>query len=104
MASASGQKVSRQNLRDSELREGYVEDIDAKAPSVVSLTTTLSGHAITAFLQLVTNFRGLGGGFHCLNYNIMEGTVRRGSTTTEDHCICKSTKGYGDLKDLPTIA
>jgi hypothetical protein len=69
----------------------------------VSLTTTLSGHAVTAFLQLVTDFRGSGGGFHCLNYNIMEGTVRWGSTTMDEHCICKSVKGYGDMKDLPTL-
>lgn len=81
-----------------------MEDIDAKAPAVVSLTTALSGHAVTAFLQLVTDFRGPSGGFHCLNYNIMEGTVRRGSTTTDEHCICKSAKGYGDMKDLPTVA
>lgn len=91
------------DLRDSELREGYVENIDAKAPSVISLTTTLSGHAVTAFLQLITDFQGASGGIHCLNYNIREGTVRRGSTTADEHCICKTVKGFGDMKDLPTL-
>lgn len=103
----SGKRIRAESLppelRDSELREGYVENLDAKAPSVVSLTTTLSGHAVTAFLQLVTDFRGAAGGFHCLNYSIMEGVVRRGSTTTDERCICKAAKGYGDMKGLPTI-
>ena len=85
------------------LREGYVDDIDTAAPSVIPLTTTTSGHSVIAFLQLITDFMGKAGDISCLNFFIMEGVVERGRSTISDTCICKSVKGYGDLRDLPTI-
>jgi hypothetical protein len=89
--------------RKSLLREGYVQDIDSAAPSVISLTTTLSGHAVSAFLQLITDFMGPAGDISRLNYFIMEGTVGRGSSDMKENCICKKVKGYGDLRALPTL-
>ncbi len=83
--------------------EGYVGDIDTHQPSVVSITTTIAGHAVTAFLQLVTDFMGSSGNISRLNYNIMDGTVRRGTTTVADRCVCTKARGRGDLGSLPTV-
>ena len=41
------------------LREGYVSEIDTKEPSVISLTTTVSGIAVTMFLQVDDRFYGI---------------------------------------------
>jgi molybdopterin/thiamine biosynthesis adenylyltransferase len=84
-------------------REGYVENIDTPAPSVVSMTTALSGIAVSLFLQLVTDFMGPGGNIARLNYDIMDSTVRRGRATIPRECLCKKVRGCGDLKALPTL-
>jgi molybdopterin-synthase adenylyltransferase len=84
-------------------REGYVEGVDETAPSVVSMTTTISGTAVTLFLQLVTNFMGSGGDIARLNLNMMDGTVRRGRATLMSECICKKALGFGDMKALPVL-
>ena len=91
------------NERKARLREGYVEDIDTNAPSVISLTTTASGHATTAFLQLITDFMQEAGDISRLNYYIMESVVDRGRIKIEPNCICGHVKGYGDMKHLPTL-
>jgi len=84
--------------------EGYVEDIDTPAPSVISVTTTLSGLAVTAFLQLATDFMGASGAVSRLRYDVMEGTVRRGTTAVQPECVCQKAKAFGDLRELPTLA
>lgn len=84
-------------------REGYVEGLDEPAPSVVSMTTTISGTGVTIFLQLVTNFMGAGGDIARLNFNLMDGTVRRGRATLMNECVCKKALGFGDLKPLPIL-
>jgi molybdopterin/thiamine biosynthesis adenylyltransferase len=83
--------------------EGYVQGIDTPAPSVISFTTTLSGMAVSLFLQLVTDFMGSGGDIARLNHDIMDGTVRRGKASIANECICKKTLGFGDLKALSTL-
>lgn len=88
---------------ESLLREGYVEGLSAHAPSVVPLTTTISGLAVTHFLQLVTDFMGPTGDVSCLQYDIMTPQVRRGTTDIGGGCICQKVKGYGDMKALPLI-
>lgn len=89
--------------RESLKREGYVEDIDTNTPSVVSVTTAVSGIAVTAYLQLLTDFMGLAGDISRLNYNIMDGTVQRGTTSILPNCICRKVRGFGNLKSLPTL-
>ncbi|MBI4838571.1 MAG: ThiF family adenylyltransferase [Nitrospirae bacterium] len=91
------------NERKARLREGYVEDIDMNAPSVISLTTTVSGHATTTFLQLITDFMQEAGNISRLNYYIMESVVDRGRIKVEPDCICSQVKGFGDMKILPTL-
>jgi hypothetical protein len=85
------------------LGQSYVEDIDTPAPSVISVTTTLSGMAVTVFLQLVTDFMGAAGAISRLRYDIMEGTVRRGTTAVRPDCVCQKVKAFGDLRELPTL-
>ncbi len=84
-------------------REGYVEGIDDTGPSVVSMTTALSGTAVTLFLQLVTDFMGAGGEVARLNANFMHGTVRRGRTPIAEGCVCTKLRAFGDLKPLNTL-
>lgn len=85
------------------LREGYVEDIDTPTPSVISFTTTLSGLAVSYFLQLITDFMGESGNVKSLRYNIMTGEVRRCGAVHKENCICLQNKGFGDLKPLYLI-
>lgn len=89
--------------REALLREGYVEDISGSAPSVVSLTTAISGLAVTLFLQLLTDFMGEAGDLSRIQYYIMTQEVRRGITDIKQKCICQTVKGYGDLKSLPIL-
>ncbi len=90
-------------VRDNLIREGYVEGVNSHAPAVVSLTTTISGLAVTQFLQLLTDFMGINGDISSLKYNIMEGVVRRGTTTVNKDCCCQAFKGYRDMKPLFTV-
>lgn len=91
------------DLRDDLLGEGYVEGINSHAPSVVSLTTTVAGLAVTQFLQLLTDFMGANGDISALKYYIMEGVVRRVTALVSKDCCCQAFKGYGDIKPLFTV-
>ncbi len=93
-----------QRDREARAQEGYVQGINAPAPSVISMTTALSGMAVSLFLQLVTDFMGDAGEVSRLNYDVLQGTVRRGTTTVADTCACRTFRGLGDLKPLPTIS
>lgn len=84
--------------------EHYVEGLDTPTPSVVSATTALSGGASTLFLQLLTGFMGPAGDVTRLNYNFMDGTVRRGRTKVANECICMKVRGAGELKPLPVVS
>jgi hypothetical protein len=83
-------------------RLGYVEGIHGVAPAVVSLTTTVAGLAVNLFLQLLTDFMLEAGDVSRLNFDLLTGTVRRGTTAIADNCICAKVRGYGQLKSLPT--
>jgi hypothetical protein len=93
-----------QRARETLEQEGYVEGIDSAAPSVVSITTAVSGMAVSLFLQLVTDFMGPGGEIARLNYNVMDSTVRRGRAMLSSQCVCRQVRGFGDLKRLHTLA
>lgn len=92
------------SARKSLKREGYVEDIDTPAPSVMSITTALSGMAVTLFLQQITDFMGPAGEIARSNYFIMEGIVGRGNAAILRECVCSKVRGFGDLKALPTLS
>lgn len=83
--------------------EKYVIGLDTPAPSVVSLTTTLSGLAVTQALQLLTGFLGQDGGFKRLNYFIPEATIHPGETPIRELCLCRHVAARGDMLDLPTV-
>lgn len=83
--------------------EGYVEDVDSPTPSVVSINATLSGLSVTLFLQLVTDFAGPRGAVSRLRYDVLNSTVRRGTTSIQPGCVCQQRKGYGDLRPLSTV-
>ncbi len=83
--------------------QGYVEELENRAPSVVSITSAVSGIAVSLFVQLVTDFMGPPGAIARLNYSVMEASVRRGTATIRDRCVCKQVRGFGDLRSLPTV-
>lgn len=91
------------SLRRGLEREGYVEGLDDPAPSVVSMTTAVSAMSVSLFLQLLTDFMGEDGDIARLNYNVLDGTVRRGRAQTLGRCVCRSVRGFGDLRNLPTL-
>ena len=91
-------------VREPLQREGYVEDIDTKTPSVVSTTTTIAGMAVTLYLQLLTDFMGEAGDISRQNYDILDGTVRQGKTKAALNCICHKVRAFGDLKSIPTLS
>jgi len=83
--------------------EGYVEGLDEKAPSVITITTTVSGQAATLFLQLLTDFMGAGGDVARINYDALTGTMRRGRAPIANPCVCRQVRAYGDLRPLSVI-
>lgn len=102
-ASRIAAESMRPQDRTSLEQEGYVEGLDSSGPSVLSFTTSLSGMAVSLFLQLVTDFMGDAGDVMRLNYNPLDGRVRRGQTGTRDQCVCRQVRGFGDLKSLTTL-
>ncbi len=84
-------------------REGYVEGLDEPAPAVISINTTVSGLAVTLFLQLLTDFMGEPGDIWRLNYEVLEGTVARGRSAVADSCVCRKVRAFGDLRPLPVL-
>ena len=38
-----------------------------------------------------------------LNYDILAGVVRRGTSEALDKCVCRKVRGYGDLRKLNTL-
>lgn len=90
--------------RKSLLREGYVENIDTEAPSVINFTSTLASLAVTQFVQLVTDFNPNNPIPDRVNYFILENEISNGSVGSfQKKCICKKNKGFGDLKSLNTL-
>lgn len=83
--------------------EGYLENLNEPAPSVISVNTVLAGLAVTLFLQLVTDFMGESGEIWRLNYQILESTVSRGRSTIADPCVCRQVRAFGDLRPLPIL-
>lgn len=105
--SLNAKRIAAESMPDGErtalLEEGYVENIDTKQPSVISINTTIAGMAVTQFLQLLTGFQGKWGGLERLNYNVLESRVTRGKTQVAEGCICKKVTAKGDLYLLNTI-
>jgi len=99
IAAESMPQKQRQQLLD----EHYVEDVDTKTPSVISITSAIASMGVSMFLQLLTDFMGNGGSISRLNYNVLDGTVNRGTTMIPDKCVCKQVRGFGNLKVIPTL-
>jgi len=90
----------RKNLID----EGYVENLNIKTPSVISLTSTIASLSVSIFMHMVTNFMGETGNIQRLNYDMLIENIWRGQTAIDEKCICKNFKAFGDLMLLSTIS
>jgi len=99
------ERIATESMRKSErrdrARQGYVEDLETPSPSVISMTTVISGLSVSLFLQMVTDFMGVNGEVARLNYSPLRSTVSRGMTQIHDKCICRQVRAFGDLKVLP---
>jgi len=89
--------------REALAQEGYVQGVEGPAPSVISVTTSVASLAVTLFLQLLTDFMGRRGDIANLGYDIMAPALHRGTATIPSRCLCRTVKGYGDMKPLPTL-
>lgn len=85
------------------LKEGYVDDIDTPAPTVISFTSSIASQGVSLFLHLATNFMGISGDISRVNQDFLTGSISRGTTQINKNCICQKVKGFGDLTDIPTI-
>jgi len=85
-------------------REGYVQGLDMRAPSVISFTTWVSAIATSLFIQLMTDFMGVQGDLARVNVFFNECATRRGTCQVLPDCICTKVKGFGDCRPLPTVA
>lgn len=85
--------------REKLAREGdsYVENLDEPAPMVVSATSIVASLAVTEFLRLVTGFGSPEQAPQRLRWNLLEGTVSRGTCGIVQGCLCRKLLGRGDL-------
>ncbi len=105
--SISSERIRAESLPEQERtnleKEKYVVGLNTRAPSVISLTTTLSALAVTQFLQLVTGFLGSRGSAARLNYFITESVITPGEIPVRVGCICGRFLARGDFAQLPSL-
>jgi molybdopterin-synthase adenylyltransferase len=86
--------------------EGYVEGMDVKAPSVVSLNSTVASLSITMVLGMIAPFGEVPGKAPEQIYDAVEGIVFRVTPTPNPDChVCgkRGVVGYGDLEPVTTF-
>lgn len=98
--------VQAENLSTAEYKrlraEGYVQGLEAKAPSVISLNTLVASLAITKLLDVVA---GTGGLPHAkYTYSYLDGELRAAMVQRRDRCICRFFQAYGDLRQIEPTA
>jgi hypothetical protein len=75
--------------RVTQAAEGYIAGADVPQPSVVAFNTMIAGAAVVELLRVATEFAGAEDPPQRLNFDFMEGTVRRNQlTATHDCSIC----------------
>jgi molybdopterin-synthase adenylyltransferase len=91
-------REERERLRE----EGYVQGVDERAPSVISLNSTVASLAVTEFLRMATGW-GDGTSAPHLIYNAIERTVRLAEYASAPTCWCHVRYDYarGDGNGLP---
>jgi molybdopterin/thiamine biosynthesis adenylyltransferase len=79
---------------------GYVQELGAIAPAVISFTTAVSSLAINEFLHRLTGFRGESSATEFL-FLFDEAEIRANCRPPDPNCYCSSTKfwGKGDEED-----
>lgn len=80
-------------------REGYVADLDAPNPSVISLNSFVASQAVTKLLDVLT---GSGGPPHDKwTYNYLTGELRPAMVQRRERCVCTEFASTGDMRPLP---
>lgn len=81
-------------------RRSYIQGLDIPAPMVIPFTSLAASMAMSCFLQIATDYLGEDSDAERLTYSLIDQEVNRGVTPIADKCICKITKGMGDLIPL----
>lgn len=82
-------------------RGSYVQELDSKAPMVIPFTALSASIAVSCFLQMFTDYLGADIDNESYRYLITENDVSHIITpASDDLCICKKSKGIGDLMPL----
>ncbi|MFZ7131657.1 MAG: ThiF family adenylyltransferase, partial [Eubacteriales bacterium] len=89
--------------REKLVNEGYIENINDKAPSVITFTSLGSSLSMMIFLNLITGYLGDYGEFSTLRFDMKMVDLRRGKASVKEDCICRKVLGKGDFANLFTI-
>lgn len=99
IAAESMSKEEKEKL----IEQKYIKGMDISAPSVISFTSIIASMAINIFLQMLTDFMEEKGDISCLEFDIFNCDIRRGTVTIDKNCICSRVKALGDYGNLHTI-
>jgi molybdopterin-synthase adenylyltransferase len=90
---------SRENL----IKEGYIENINIKQPSVITFTSLASCMGMEIFLNLITGYLGEYGKISSIRHDMLNLDMRRGIVNVKKNCICKKVYAKGNSIPLYTI-
>ena len=81
-------------------KEGYLKNINERAPSVISFTTQIAAAAVSEFLHRLTAFQGVDRIASEIIYLLDQSRIRTNSTPPSPNCLCsdKARLGVGDTK------
>jgi hypothetical protein len=75
--------------RARQIADGYIEGAEVRQPSVIAFNTTIAGAAVVELLRQVTEFAGTEDAPMRLNFDFVDGTVRRNRLVRSADCrIC----------------
>jgi len=96
------QQEMRQIEEGQRAHRNYISGTTVEAPSVISLNGVIASLAVTAFLNLLTEFESHKDQDTYQVYRVLKGDVRLASMTPVKACtLCKEVKALGDSVQLP---
>ncbi len=81
-------------------KEGYLANIDERAPAVVTFTTAIAASAVSEFLHRLTGFQGAERQSTEIIHFFDQSRMRTNATAPTDGCFCadEARRGAGDTK------
>ena len=97
----AGQDLLPAELREREVRAGYISGLEEPAPAVISLNATVASLAVTELINLVVGFKPIA---HTIYYDILRSRVEELRGQAIENCITCGKQGIlalGDLEPFP---